>query len=192
MNKKINKIIIFIACVILAIVGFSIYSVNTKNTNTEVKTEEKQEPTVEKGDEPKTDTDTELTDVDKEGMSAVNVFMQGFQQVFNVEDTKNVDVNSYNFLTENGKQQVKNFYTYSNSYKLNNLQIIKVVSNHENKNNKDGYLIYYKNTILADNKEDLLENEDGVGFATAWIPKQDDNSYKIEFFNNNKFTTLDE
>lgn len=195
MNKKINKIIISIVCVIiLAVVGFSIYSVNSKkNTNTEVKTEEKQEePVVAKGDEPKTDIDTELTDQDKEGMSAVNVFMQGFQQTFNVEDTKNVDVNSYNFLTENGKQQVKNFYTYSNSYKLNNLQIIKVVSNHENKNNKDGYLIYYKNTILADNKEDLLENEDGVGFATAWIPKQDDNSYKIEFFNNNKFTTLDE
>lgn len=194
MNKKINKIIISISCiVILAIVGFSIYSMNTKNTSTEVTEEKQEEPTVvAKGDEPKTDADTELTDTDKEGMAAVNVFMQGFQQVFNVENTKTINVDNYNFLTENAKKQVKGFFEYYNSSAVKNLSIVKTVRQHENTNNKDGYLIYYKNTLVCDNKEDLLENTESLGFATAWVLKDTDNKYKIDFFYSNKFNSLDE
>lgn len=195
MNKKINKIIISIVCVIiLAVVGFSIYSVNSKkNTNTEVKTEEKQEePVVAKGDEPKTDADTELTDTDKEGMAAVNVFMQGFQQVFNVEDTKNVDVNSYNFLTENGKKAVENFYGSFTTSTVGELNIIKIVSKKETTEGKTGYLIYYKNKLTCDNKEDLVENAKGLGFASAWVCKDNDNVYRIDSFGESKITTLDE
>lgn len=193
MNKKINKIIISIVCVIiLAIVGFSIYSMNTKNTSTEV-TEEKQEPvTVKEGDEPKTDIDTELTDQDKEGMSAVNVFMQGFQEVFNVENTKTINVDNYNFLTENGKKAVENFYGSFTTSTVGELNIIKVVSKKETTEGKTGYLIYYKNKLTCDNKEDLVENAKGLGFASAWVCKDNDNVYRIDSFGESKITTLDE
>lgn len=194
--KSKKSIIFFVLVVAIALCGFTIYKViDNKKVSQEQEQSKQTEEVVNKKDEDGKDVKNGNVPAEVQDTAKVVQFFTNCLNVsFNVDVTSKEQLESVkkfqkeNFVDTYATLSEKNYSKYKESLKVEDIQVksVKQMDISFKGQTLNGYAIEYIAKIQIDGKDDILEDTEGKGFATALISNDNNKLTLIQFATKSK------